>query len=143
MTNGLQFQASYTRSIARDNGQTSVTFTATNTPTDPYNVNLDRGRTSSDIPHRFVASAIWSPKKWTILFSKAGPSRPSSLCSREGRIHREFLSQTDRSSMRLTAPLLGRVATATLSPCGATATASRRSLMLMRVFRAASTLKNR
>lgn len=60
-TNGLQFQTSYTRSSARDNGQTSVTFTSTNTPTDPYNINLDRGRTSFDIPHRFVASAVWSP----------------------------------------------------------------------------------
>jgi hypothetical protein len=60
-TNGLQFQASYTRSSARDNGQTSVTFSSTNTPTDPYNLNLDRGPTSFDIPHRFVASAVWSP----------------------------------------------------------------------------------
>ena len=60
-TNGLQFQASYTRSRARDNGQTSVTFTSTNTPTDPYNLNLDRGPTSFDLPDRFVASAVWSP----------------------------------------------------------------------------------
>ncbi len=63
LTNGLQFQASYTLSRAIDNGQTSVTFSSTNTPTDPYNLNLDRGRTSFDIPHRFVASAVWSPKK--------------------------------------------------------------------------------
>ena len=62
LTNGLQFQASYTLSRAKDNGQTSVTFTSTNTPTDPYGINLDRGRTSFDIPHRFVASAVWSPK---------------------------------------------------------------------------------
>lgn len=60
-TNGLQFQTSYTFSAARDNGQTSVTFSSTNTPTDPYNVNLDRGRTSFDLPHRFVGSAVWSP----------------------------------------------------------------------------------
>ncbi len=62
LTNGLQFQMNYTYSRARDNGQTSVTFTSTNTPTDPYNQNLDRGPTSFDIPHRFVASAVWSPK---------------------------------------------------------------------------------
>jgi hypothetical protein len=68
MTNGLQFQASYTRSIARDNGQGSQTFTATNSPTDPYNINLDRGRGNSDIPHRFVASAVWSPKKGDNVF---------------------------------------------------------------------------
>ena len=62
LTNGLQFQASYTLSRAKDNGQTSVTFTSTNTPTDPYGINLDRARTSFDLPHRFVASAVWSPK---------------------------------------------------------------------------------
>jgi hypothetical protein len=62
LTNGLQFQASYTLSRAKDNGQTSVTFTSTNTPTDPYGIDLDRGRTSFDIPHRFVGSAVWSPK---------------------------------------------------------------------------------
>jgi hypothetical protein len=59
----LQFQASYTLSRAKDNGQTSVTFTSTNTPTDPYSIDLDRGRTNFDIPHRFVASAVWSPRK--------------------------------------------------------------------------------
>ena len=62
LTNGLQFQASYTLSRAKDNGQTSVTFTSTNTPTDPYGQELDRGRTSFDLPHRFVASAVYSPK---------------------------------------------------------------------------------
>jgi hypothetical protein len=61
LTNGLQFQTSYTWSRAKDNGQTSVTFTSTNTPTDPYNVELDRGLTSFDVPHRFVGSAVWSP----------------------------------------------------------------------------------
>jgi hypothetical protein len=64
LTNGLQFQMSYTLSRAKDNGQTSVTFTSTNTPTDPYGLGLDRGRTNFDIPHRFVASAVWSPSKF-------------------------------------------------------------------------------
>jgi len=62
LTQGLQFQTNYTFSRASDNGQTSVTFSSTNTPTDPYNLNLDRGRTNFNIPHRFVASAVWSPK---------------------------------------------------------------------------------
>jgi hypothetical protein len=62
LTNGLQFQSSYTWSRALDNGQTSVTFSSTNTPTDPYNLNLDHGVTNFNIPHRFVASAVWSPK---------------------------------------------------------------------------------
>ncbi|MFN2529963.1 MAG: TonB-dependent receptor domain-containing protein [Pyrinomonadaceae bacterium] len=62
LTTGLQFQASYTLSRAKDTGQTSVTFTSTNTPTDPYNLELDRGRTNFNIPHRFVGSAVWSPE---------------------------------------------------------------------------------
>ncbi|MBA2526942.1 MAG: TonB-dependent receptor [Pyrinomonadaceae bacterium] len=64
LTNGLQFQVNYTRSKATDNGQTSETFTpfSGNTPTDPFNLDLDKGRTRFDIPHRFIASAVWAPK---------------------------------------------------------------------------------
>jgi hypothetical protein len=64
LTNGLQFQTSYTFSRSRDNGQTSVTFTSTNTPTDPYNLDLDRGASDFDIPHRFVASAVYNPRNF-------------------------------------------------------------------------------
>jgi len=95
LTNGLQFQGSYTRSIARDNGQTSVTFTATNTPTDPYNINLDRGRTSSDIPNRFVASAIWSPKKWDNPFLKGWTFAPI-VTLQSGRPYSPGVSVTNR-----------------------------------------------
>ncbi len=63
MTGGLQFQMNYTWSESRDNGQTSVTFTSANTPTDPYDLNLDWGRSNFDTPHRFVASAVWAPGK--------------------------------------------------------------------------------
>lgn len=62
LTRGLQFQTNYTWSKAEDTGQTSVTFSAANTPTDPYNLELDRGVTDFNIPHRFVASAVWSPE---------------------------------------------------------------------------------
>ena len=62
LTKGLQFQTNYTFSRATDTGQTSVTFSSTNTPTDPYNLNLDRGYTDFNVPHRFVASAVWSPE---------------------------------------------------------------------------------
>jgi Carboxypeptidase regulatory-like domain/TonB dependent receptor len=62
LTRGLQFQMNYTLSRAEDNGQTSITFSATNTPTDPFNLNLDRGVTNFNIPHRFVASAVWAPE---------------------------------------------------------------------------------
>ena len=72
LTNGLQFQASYTLSRSRDNGQTSVTFTSTNTPADPYNINLDRGPADFDIPHRFVASAVWSPSGFGLDESALG-----------------------------------------------------------------------
>lgn len=61
LTKGLQFQTNYTWSRAKDTGQTSVTFSATNTPTDPYDLELDRGVTDFNVPHRFVASAVWSP----------------------------------------------------------------------------------
>ncbi|HUE81912.1 MAG TPA: TonB-dependent receptor [Pyrinomonadaceae bacterium] len=62
LTNGLQFQVNYTLSRAEDNGQTSVTFSTTNTPTDPFNLDLDRGLSNFHIPHRFVASAVYNPK---------------------------------------------------------------------------------
>lgn len=62
LTDGLQFQTSYTFSRAKDNGQTSVTFSATNTPTDPFNLELDRGVTNFNVPHRLVASAVYSPQ---------------------------------------------------------------------------------
>ncbi|CAN5222248.1 TonB-dependent receptor [soil metagenome] len=66
LTSGLQFQINYTLSKATDNGQTSETFTpfAGNTPTDPFNLNLDKGRTRFDVPHRFVASAVYSPRNF-------------------------------------------------------------------------------
>ena len=72
LTDGLQFQASYTMSRSRDNGQTSVTFTATNTPTDPFNLDLDRGVADFDVPHRFVASAVWNLKGFGLDESALG-----------------------------------------------------------------------
>ncbi|MEZ5346493.1 MAG: carboxypeptidase regulatory-like domain-containing protein [Pyrinomonadaceae bacterium] len=62
LTEGLQFQASYTYSDAEDNGQTSTTFTNPNIPLDPNNPDLEYGTSSLDIPHRFVASAVYAPK---------------------------------------------------------------------------------
>ena len=61
LTKGLQFQASYTLSKATDNGQTSQTFTSPNVPLDPYNIDIERGTSNLDIPHRFVASAVYNP----------------------------------------------------------------------------------
>jgi hypothetical protein len=61
LTAGLQFQASYTLSKARDNGQTSQTFTNPNVPLNPFDADFEYGTSNLDIPHRFVASAVYAP----------------------------------------------------------------------------------
>lgn len=62
LTKGLQFQTHYTFSRARDNGQNSQTFTFSQGRLDPFNEGLDNeGRSNNDVPHRFVASAVWTP----------------------------------------------------------------------------------
>ena len=71
LTKGLQFQASYTRSKATDVGQSSVTFTTGNNVLNPFDLSLEEGRSNLDIPHRFVASAVWSPD----FFGDDGDSR--------------------------------------------------------------------
>lgn len=60
-TNGLQFQANYTFSKATDRGQRSGTF-APSFPSvqNPFDPSLDEGRSDFDIPHRFVASAVYA-----------------------------------------------------------------------------------
>jgi hypothetical protein len=62
LTGGLQFQANYTYSKAEDLGQRFGTF-APGTPTvsNPFDLELDRGLSDNDIPHRFVVSAVWLP----------------------------------------------------------------------------------
>lgn len=69
---GLQFQSSYTFSQATDNGQSSQTFSTVNVPLNPFDLQLDQGRSSLDIPHRFVASLVYSPKT---VFGLGGGSR--------------------------------------------------------------------
>ncbi len=61
LTDGLQFQASYTLSKAKDNGQVSQTFTTANVPLNPFDLSLESGTSNLDIPHRFVASAVYAP----------------------------------------------------------------------------------
>jgi hypothetical protein len=62
LTKGLQFQTHYTFSRAIDNGQNSQTFTFTQGRLDPFNEGLDdEGPSNNDVPHRFVASAVWTP----------------------------------------------------------------------------------
>lgn len=71
LTSGLQFQASYTYSQATDNGQTSQTFTSPNVPLNPFDLDLEYGTSNLDIPHRFVASAVYAPGT---LFGVGGSS---------------------------------------------------------------------
>lgn len=61
LSKGLQFQINYTFSKTTDNGQNSATFTFTNGPLNPFDLSLEEGRSNLDIPHRFVASAVWTP----------------------------------------------------------------------------------
>lgn len=61
LTSGLQFQTSYTFSKARDNGQGSQTFTSPNVPLNPFDLDLEDAVSTLDIPHRFVASAVYAP----------------------------------------------------------------------------------
>jgi hypothetical protein len=64
----LQFQSSYTRSRAHDTGQTSTTFTATNSPFDPANPLAEEGISNYDIPDKFTANAVYAPH-----FKSGGP----------------------------------------------------------------------
>jgi hypothetical protein len=61
LTKGLQFQTSYTRSRSHDTGQSSTTFTATNSPFDPANPFAEEGIGNFDIPNKFTANAVYNP----------------------------------------------------------------------------------
>ena len=61
LTNGLQFQTSYTLAKATDTGQVSQTFTATNLPFDVFDASGESGTSNFDVRHKFVASVVWAP----------------------------------------------------------------------------------
>ena len=61
LTDGLQFSLNYTRSQARDAGQSSTTFTATNSPFNAFNPNGEDAIGNFDIPNKFVANAVYQP----------------------------------------------------------------------------------
>src|SRR3954451_21357576 len=75
MTNGLQFQMSYTFSHATDQGQQLGTF-APSFPTvsNPFDRSIDEGRSDLDITHRYVASAVWQVGE-TFGLGKSGAGR--------------------------------------------------------------------
>jgi hypothetical protein len=63
LTNGLQFQSSYTLSRAQDNGgaQSSATFTpGFSALFDPFNPSGDSGLSPFDRRHKFVASVVYN-----------------------------------------------------------------------------------
>lgn len=60
LTNGLQFQTSYTLSRAQDNGQSSVTFTTSNLPFNAFDQSGENGLSAFDRRHKFVASVVYN-----------------------------------------------------------------------------------
>jgi carboxypeptidase family protein/TonB-dependent receptor-like protein len=72
LTNGLQFGVNYTRSTAKDSGQSSQTFTTTNNTFNAFDIGAEAGTSFLDVPNKFVANAVWQPqsknpflKDWT------------------------------------------------------------------------------
>ncbi|MFL6466775.1 MAG: carboxypeptidase regulatory-like domain-containing protein [Pyrinomonadaceae bacterium] len=61
LTNGIQFQTSYTFSSAKDNGQNSQTFTTRNSVLTPFDIAGEYGRSNFDVPHRFSAGMVYAP----------------------------------------------------------------------------------
>ncbi|HEY6803106.1 MAG TPA: TonB-dependent receptor [Pyrinomonadaceae bacterium] len=62
LTNGLQFQTSYTLSRASDNGQGSQTFTANfSLPFNPLDQQQENGLSNFDRRHKFVVSLVYNP----------------------------------------------------------------------------------
>ncbi|HXI24082.1 MAG TPA: TonB-dependent receptor [Pyrinomonadaceae bacterium] len=62
LTNGLQFQVNYTRSTARDLGQSSTTFSTANNVLNAFDLGAESGRSFLDVPNKFIANAVWQPK---------------------------------------------------------------------------------
>jgi hypothetical protein len=73
LTNGLQFQTSYTLSRAWDNGQTSTTFTPSfSLPFDPLNEPAEGALSAFDRRHKFVASLVYNTDFASLRDNKLG-----------------------------------------------------------------------
>jgi hypothetical protein len=59
---GLEFRVGWTWSKAIDYGQNAGATPRTNGQFDPFNIRYDKGLSALDFPHRFVATAVWSPR---------------------------------------------------------------------------------
>ncbi len=69
LTKGLQFSVNYTRSTARDLGQSSTTFTQTNNTFNAFDIAGEAGRSFLDIPNKLIANAVWQPQ-WKNKFAR-------------------------------------------------------------------------
>jgi outer membrane receptor for ferrienterochelin and colicin len=65
-SHGFQMQAGLTISKAQDNDQNSTTFTANNTPMNPFDLNNDYSLSDFDQRKRFTMSAVWELPTHTI-----------------------------------------------------------------------------
>ena len=75
MTNGISFQANYTRSKAIDYGQQFATFAASfMTVSNPFDLSYDKGYSGNNVPNKFVASAVWRPAEFFHI-AKTGVAR--------------------------------------------------------------------
>jgi hypothetical protein len=75
MTNGLSAQANYTWSKAIDYGQQFGTFASSfMTVSNPFDLSFDKSLSANNIPHKFVASAVWIPAT-TFHLAKSGVSK--------------------------------------------------------------------
>jgi outer membrane receptor protein involved in Fe transport len=72
LTNGLQFQTSYTLSRASDNGQSSVTFTSNNLPFNAFDQQAENGLSAFDRRHKFVVSAVYNTNFASLKENKVG-----------------------------------------------------------------------
>jgi len=65
MSRGVSFLAHYTFSKFLDDVEAANEFGTTGSYMDAYNRRLDKGRSGSDVPHRFIASVLYeAPKRW-------------------------------------------------------------------------------
>lgn len=72
LTNGLQFQTSWTFSRSSDNGQGSQTFTTNNLPSNAFDQSAENGYSRFDRRHKFVASVVYNTHFFAKRASGAG-----------------------------------------------------------------------
>jgi hypothetical protein len=61
ISNGLQFNLSYTYASATDDGASSSAAITSNTPVNPSSLALEEGRSYLEVRNRFVGTVVWQP----------------------------------------------------------------------------------